>query len=418
MAVAISARTSFSLLYPEILNEFGWSRGLTAGAYSVGFIASTAMLPFLGPLVERFGPRIVIPVGALLTAGGFMMLMYINDPMGLYVAMGLLIMNGSMATSYVIHSMFIPNWFVRNRGLAVGIAFSGVGFGALVMLPLFQWIIETSGWRMACFYIAILVAVVLVPLNLLFQRARPEEMGLLPDGGAQAGANDAGSAARSERIHNKAWAATDWTVGRAVRTVRFWAMFTAMFAALFVWYGIQTHQTKFLIDKGFEPGFAATMLGLTAFFGIFGQIGIGALSDRIGRELSWTLAQAGFGVSAIILVLIARSPSVELVYLAMAAQGLLGYGMAALFGAITTEVFSGRRVASIVALMGLGGNLGGGTGPWVLGVTHDAYGSYEVGLWICWGMAILSIVCVWIVSPARIRTVSRTPRRSQRLKRA
>jgi MFS family permease len=417
MAVSISARTTFSLLYPELLTEFGWSLSVTAGAYSLGFIVSMATLPFFGILMEKAGPRFVIPLGALLTAGGFVLLTVINDVVGLYIAMGVLIVNGSMATSYVVHSMFLPNWFVRNRGLTIGIAFSGVGAGALILLPLFQYIIDLNGWRTACIYMAILVVIILLPLNIFFQRLTPESMGLLPDGEDQP--NDHGNAQQTtgnELILDHAWANTDWTVGRAVCTIRFWAMFTAMFCGLFIWYGIQTHQTKFLIDKGFDPSFAAAALGFTAFCGIFGQIGIGALSDRIGRELSWTISLAGFGAASVLMVLVGKSPSTELVYLAMAVQGLLGYGMSALFGAIVAEVFAGKRSASILALMGLGGNLGGGAGPFVLGAIHDAYGNYEIGFWLCWALSILSILCIWIVGPSRIRMLAREAKSLPRLR--
>lgn len=413
MAVAISARTSFSLLFPEILNEFGWSRGLTAGAYSLGFVASIVMLPLVGSLMERVGPRVVIPLGALMVGGGFVMLTVITDPIGLYVAMGLLIVNGSMCMSYIVHSMFLTNWFVRNRGLAVGIAFSGVGVGALVLLPLFQSIIDTNGWRGACLQMAIVVCVVIIPLNIMFQRMRPQDMGLLPDGEQVAERGTAAQPAGNDLIINHAWVNTDWTVMRALSTVRFWAMFIAMFGALFCWYALQAHQTKFLIDRGFDPVFAATMLGMVAVFGIFGGIGIGALSDKIGRELAWTLSMAGFGVTSVLFVMIIKSPSVELVYLAVAAQGLFGYGMSAVFGAIISEVFAGKRVASILAFMALGGNLGGGAGPWVLGASYDAYGSYEIGFWICWGVSILSIACIWIVSPGRIRMVAGDVKRSR-----
>lgn len=414
MAVAISARTSFSLLYPEILDEFGWSRALTAGAYSLGFVASIMMLPLVGWMMERVGPRIVIPLGAVMVAGGFVLLTVITDPIGLYVAMGLLIVNGSMCMSYIVHSMFLTNWFVRNRGFAVGIAFSGVGVGALVLLPLFQHIIDTNGWRQACLQMAIIVCVAIIPLNLMFQRMRPEDMGLLPDGETRP-TNDGAPQQTSadDLILNHAWVATDWTVARALSTVRFWAMFAAMFGGLFCWYGLQAHQTKFLIDRGFDPGFAATMLGLVAVFGIFGGIGIGALSDRIGRELAWTLSMAGFAVTAILFVLVIKAPSIELVYLAVAMQGLFGYGMSAVFGAVISEVFAGRKVASILAFMALGGNLGGGAGPWVMGAAYDAYGSYEIGFWICWGVAILSIVCIWIVSPGRIRMVAGEAKRGR-----
>ena len=418
MAIAVTARTSFSLLYPEILSEFGWSRGVTAGAYSIGFVASIALLPLVGLLMERLGPRLVIPIGALMVAGGFYLMAFITDPVGLYIAMGFLIVNGSMSMSYIVHSMFLPNWFVRNRGLAVGIAFAGVGVGAIVLLPVIQNIIDNEGWREACLKIAVVTVIVIIPLNIIFQRASPKPMGLLPDGDEPDGDRTvvAEPKQRREVILNRAWADTQWTIAKAAMTLRFWAMFFAFFGALFVWYALQAHQTKFLIDHGFDAQFAATVLGLVAFFGIFGQIGVGALSDRIGRELAWTVSLFGFGATSIIMLLIIEAPSVLLVYLAMATQGLLGYGMAAIFGAVSTEIFSGPRAASILAVMGLGGNLGGGAGAWVMGAVHDATGSYEGGLWICWAMSILSMLLIWVASPGRIRRMTSVHKRERRLR--
>lgn len=411
MAVAITARTSFSLLYPEILAEFNWSSGLTAGAYSIGFILSMGMVPLVGILMERVGPRVIIPLGALMVSGGFLLLMVISDPIGLYIAVGLLVVNGSMAMSYIVHSMFLPNWFVRNRGLAVGIAFSGVGVGSLVLLPLVQNIIAVDGWRDACLQMAIIVCVTIIPINILLQRKTPTDMGLQPDGDETPTEQEkVDRSAALVRDHE--WASREWTIASAMLTMRFWAMFIAFFGALFVWYGVQAHQTKFLLDMGFSSNFAATALGMAAFFGIFGQIGIGALSDRVGRELAWTLALAGFGAASVLLVLIGKHPTTELVYLAMAAQGLLGYGMAALFGAITAEVFAGPKTASILSVLALGGNIGAGVGAFALGAVYDAYGSYEVGFWMCWFVSIVSIVCIWIASPGRIRVVAREVHRA------
>ena len=112
------------------------------------------------------------------------------------------------------------------------------------------------------------------------------------------------------------------------------------------------------------------------------------------------------------MVLIGKSPSTELVYLAMAAQGLLGYGMASLFGAISAEIFAGPKAASILAVLGLGGNIGAGVGAFALGAAYDSYGSYEVGFWMCWAVSILSIVCIWIASPSRIRIVAGEAKRA------
>ena len=130
MAIAVNVRTAFSLLFPPILDEFGWQRGVTAAAFSVGFVSSEALAPKIGVLMVRWGPRVVIPIGAMSATLGLIAATYAASPIGLYLTLGVMVIGASIAMSYHVHSMFLPNWFVRRRGLAIGIAFSGVGVGA------------------------------------------------------------------------------------------------------------------------------------------------------------------------------------------------------------------------------------------------------------------------------------------------
>ena len=406
MAATISARTGFSLLFPALIDEFGWNRSVIAGAFSIGFIASTAFVPVVGFAMERYGPRVVLPFGGLLVAGGYAATSVITGPVGLYVAFGILVVCGSMATSYIAHSMFLSNWFDRRRGLATGIAFSGVGVGGLVLFPILQDLITDLGWRTACLVMAGIVVVITVPLNALFQRAHPAPMGLRPDGETDTEAVAQEQRANRMVIVDRAWVETDWSIAGALSTMRFWLLFTGFFCALFAWYAIQVHQTRFLTELGFGDRFAASILGLVGVFGIAGQIGIGGLSDRIGRELAWTLALSGYALCYAILLILPAYPSVALVYLMAAGQGLLGSGITSLFGPILSDVFAGKRFATILGLFSLGGNLGAGTGPFVLGLVHDRTGSYDTGFGICLAMALLSIMCIWSAAPRKVRRVA------------
>jgi sugar phosphate permease len=412
MAAAVSSRTGFSILFPALIDEFGWDRSVTAGAFSIGFVASTAFVPLVGAMMDRYGPRLVLPVGGLLIAVGYFAVTFVSGPLGLYGAFGILVVCGSMATSYIAHSMFLANWFSRRRGLATGIAFSGVGVGGMVIFPLMQWLIDDYGWRTACLAMAGFVVVLIVPLNAVFQRRDPEAMGLLPDGDAapeaDGGGEDGSSVRRRPRnvVVDADWVATDWTVARALATGRFWWLFTAFFCALFAWYAIQVHQTKFLVEAGFDQRFAASVLGLVGMFGIAGQIVLGGLSDRIGREESWTLALSGYVLCYGLLLVLERAPSPLLVYLMAAGQGLLGYGIASLFGPILSDVFAGPRFATIFGLFSLGGNLGAGGGPWVMGLIFDATGSYTAGFWICILASLISVVAVWMGAPRKVRVVA------------
>ena len=181
MGVGVNARTAFSLLFPPILDEFGWERGVTAGAFSFGFLVSAMLSPSLGRLMDRRGPRVVLEMGVGLMAVGLMLATLVRQPWHLYATLGVMVGGGSVCLGYTGQALFLPNWFVRRRGLAMSLAFSGVGVGSIILLPWVQVLIAGAGWRTACWVLAILMLVLLAPLNLLLRR-RPEDLGLEPDG--------------------------------------------------------------------------------------------------------------------------------------------------------------------------------------------------------------------------------------------
>jgi MFS family permease len=186
------------------------------------------------------------------------------------------------------------------------------------------------------------VLALLGPLNLLLKR-HPEDFGLEPDGAPPTGT----PADRAGNIVDHAWAAVDWTLGRALRTARFWWMALAYFCALFAWYAIQVHQTKYLTEIGFSPADAAWALGLVSLVAVPGQIALGHLSDRIGREWVWTIGNCGFVLCGLALILLSRHPTTMLFCFMVVTQGTLGYGLTSVLGAIPAEIFAGRHYGSI-----------------------------------------------------------------------
>jgi MFS family permease len=359
MGVGVNARTAFSLLFPPILAEYGWDQGVTAGAFSFGFLVSAGLSPVLGRLMDRHGPRLVIEAGVLLMGTGLLLATLVRQPWQLYATLGVLVGGGSVCLGYAGQSLFLPNWFVRRRGLAMSIAFSGVGVGSIVLLPSMQMLIEHAGWRAACVAMGALVLAVLVPLNLLL-RQRPEDIGLLPDGDRAAAAVTAGRPGTN--VVDAAWAAIDWTLPRAVRTARFWWLALGYFCALYAWYAVQVHQTKYLVEIGFTSTLAAWALGIVSLAGIPGQIMLGHLSDRIGREWVWTAGSCGFAICYVALLAMDQVPSVVLLYLMVIAQGMLGYGITSVFGAIPAEIFQGRHYGSVFGTLMLSAIGGGAAG--------------------------------------------------------
>lgn len=403
MAISVSARTSFSLLYLPILDEFGWTRGLAAGAFSFGFLVSAVVSPLIGRLMDRRGPRFVIELGVLLLAAGLLLATRIATPWQLYLTLGVLVGAGANCMSYTAQSLFLPNWFVRRRGLAISIAFSGVGVGALILLPWIQTIIQTEGWRASCWTMGILVLLVLGPLNLLLWR-RPQDVGLRPDGDGETSAVPHGT--RTITIVDPAWAAVEWTLGRAARTARFWWIVLGYFCALFAWYAVQVHQTKYLFEVGFSPIEAAWALGFVAIAAIPGQIALGALSDRVGREWIWTVACAGFAVCYAALIALEAGPSPTMLYVMVIAQGMFGYSLTSVMGPIVVEIFEGPNYGAIFGTLTIALIGGGAAGPWVTGTVYDLTGGYRLAFLAAIACCAMSAAAIWIAAPRKVRRVA------------
>lgn len=400
MAVGVNARTAFSLLFPPILAEFGWDRGVTAGAFSFGFLVSALVIPTIGRLMDRHGPLLIVEAGVVTMGAGLLLAVFVREPWQLYLTLGALCGGGVNCLAYTGQSLYLPNWFVRRRGLAISIAFSGVGVGSITILPWLQSRIDDGGWRGGCFMLGLLVLVLLGPLNLLL-RHRPEDIGLKPDGGVA----DAASRA-VDNVVDQAWVAVEWTLGRAARTSRFWWLALGYFGSLFAWYAVQVHQTKYLTEIGFSAEDAAWALGVVSLVAVPGQIALGHLSDRIGREWVWAIGNSGFVLCCLTLIALPAHPTMALLGVMVVAQGTLGYSLTSVMGPIPAEIFAGRHFGSIFGMIMLAAILGGAAGPWVAGLVHDLTGSYAAAFWLSLAGNLISIAAIWRASPGRVRAVA------------
>lgn len=405
MGVGVNARTAFSLLFPPIIDEFGWAHGVTAGAFSFGFLVTSVASPFLGRLMDRRGPRIVTEIGVGLVASGLILAGMIREPWHLYATLGVLVGGGSICLSYTGQSLYLPNWFERQRGLAMSVAFSGVGVGSIIFLPWVQSLIERAGWRAACWWMGLVVLVLLAPLNLLL-RKRPEDLGLEPDGDRAPGEIAAGN--RPANVVDPVWVAIDWTLARSIRTARFWWIAVGYLSGLYAWYAVQVHQTAYLVEIGFSASQAAWALGFVSLVAVPGQIALGHLSDRIGREWVWTVGNLGFVLCCLSLLLLRHAPTSMLLAFMIVAQGLLGYGLVSVIGAIPADIFQGAHYGTIFGSLMLAAIIGGAAGPWATGAMYDATGGYTAAFAVAMGCSALSAATIWLAAPGKVRAARRS----------
>ena len=403
LALAYTAWYSFSVFLVAILEEYGWSRALTAGVFSVFTVVHGLTGPLIGGMVDRRGPRLVVGVGAMILAAGLIGSSRISEPWQFYLFFGVVAAMGVGATGWIPNFTLLQNWFVRRLGTVVGIASGGVGFGILFLVPLAQYAILHVGWRITYVLLAAAVLAVMLPTTLLFQRRRPQDMGLLPDDSSARGEERRLEAERL--VVDREWASRDWTLRSAVRTYRFWMAFGAGMLLSFASQMVLVHHVALLVDAGYDKMLAASAVGMVGIASVFGKLLWGSASDRVGREVAFTagMSCALVGILLLMLAQAILAPWVPYVYGAWMG---IGYAVSAtLAPTLSADLFRGRSFGAIFGLMGAGNSIGGALGSWVAGYIFDLTGDYMAALSLGLVAILASIVCLWLAGPRKVRLV-------------
>ncbi len=410
---------SFSIFYLAVLEDLRWSRADTALALSTFYVVSGFASPFAGKLVDTFGPRLVMPVGALVTAGSFLWASQMSTLWQCYLAFGVMGALGATMLNIVPMTTIISNWFVRHRGLAIGLVSAGQGLGQ-VGIPLIQYLIDHAGWRGAYLVLGSIVLLVPTTLILLFLYGRPEDRGYsvadepqalrkrntVPAAdGESTQENDKKVEGREVVVVDREWAERDWTVGRAIRTFRFWALTLGMVTLSTGFVIISVQLVAYLKDKGYSSTLAASAVGFEGFVNIFGRFLGGALADRIGREKTLV---SGVGLLLVCLLLLIASGAVISPVLVYAFALCYGMGFGIVLPALmasAADLFQGKHFGSILGVSWLCGYLGGALGAWLSGYFFDLTHAYTVNFVVTGVVMVASAVLFWKASPSKVRVM-------------
>jgi len=292
---------------------------------------------------------------------------------------------GLCAVSWVPSGTLIARWFSERRGSMLGLAFSGMGAGVLVMGPLAQWLITAYGWRAAYLVLGAGTLVVLVPLVWFGVREAP--VSAPPARGEVAGPTPTAASARRD-------------VGAALRTSAFWALFFAYLCTPLAVFSVVTHSVAFAVDHGFPRLFVAGIFGLTGLLSVVGRIGFGIAADRIGRATSATISYGCTAVGTLCLLALEMWPHAAALY-AYAIFFGLGFGARGpIITAMASQLFP-ARFGAIYGFLSVGNGIGGGIAPWFAGFVHDLTGSYRIAFLIAVAFCAVGATCFWLARPPR-----------------
>lgn len=373
LAIGGSLVGTFPVFYVAFLDEFGWSRADTALAFSASMVTFAVSAGVIGALIDRWGPRRVIPAGIGVLAAGLVLMSTLSNLSTLYVYYGLVVALGVTLIGFIPTSAVVNNWFVKRRSTALGLALSGRSFGSFVMVPLAAYLIGWVGWRNAYLILGVGIFVLLFPLNLAFHKPLPASRE---------------SAAMKEGEES-------WTLRRALSDRTFWFLFLAGIFAGMSFSIIGVHQIAHMVDMGISRIGAASFLGGMAILRAVGGIGGGWVADRLGRRGGYVLSSA-LGVSGILCLMWLSADRIYLAYFFIFFYGLGAGARATIFVSLKADVFSGRSFGKILGFSQMGSGLASGVGPWLAGYLYDVQGNYQSAFWLTLVMNALTIAAVLI----------------------
>ena len=384
MVATWGAFYSFGIFFKPISMEFGWTRAMTAGAFSLATIIQGVVAIPVGRLTDRFGSRMVITLCGFLLGLSYLLMSQINSIWQLYLFYGV-ILGISMGGYFVSLVSTTARWFVKRRGLMTGIVVAGIGLGAIIMPPIANWLISSYDWRISYIIMGGTVLVIVV-LAAQFLRRKPDLIGQTLAG--QEETKEQESALETGEVPFKT----------AIRTRQLWMACAMFFCFGFCLFSIMVHIVPHATDLGISTANAATILSIIGISSIVGKVGMGYVIDRTGSRLGWVI---GFIIMAI-----------ALFWLTVAGEAWMFYAFAIIFGfayggcvsaeaPLIAELFG---LSSHGVLLGVGSfifTIGAAIGPLLAGYIFDAASSYRAAFLICGIVAILGLILTAFVKPIR-----------------
>jgi MFS family permease len=382
MVLIFSVHYAFGVFFKPMSSEFGWTRAMTAGAFSLVWISQGLLASVMGGLNDRFGPRLVLTVCGCLIGAGWLLTSQISAVWQLYLFYGVIVGAG-LGGTFVPLTSTTARWFVAKRGLMTGFVTAGVGIGTFVGPPIANWLIGFYSWRTS--YI-ILGSVVLVGtvIGAQFLRRDPAQMGTRPFG------------ERERPVHEASAMASGRSLKEAAATWQFWTMCAAFFCYGFSLSAILLHLAPHATDLGISASGAATLLSVIGGASVAGKVLLGGLADRTGNKQIYVVSFILMSASLFWLV-----PARQLwaLYLFATAFGFAYGGLATAHSPLVAWLFGMRQHGLIFGVSFNGWTLGCAVGPLVAGYLFDASHNYQVAFLTCAISAMIGLALTATLTP-------------------
>lgn len=384
MLVGYGLYNSFGIFLTPLINEFGWTRATTSGAFSLSMILCGVLGIVVGGLTDKFGSRIVMTACGCFLALGFLLMSQISAAWQLYLFYGIIIGIGISGVWVPLLST-VARWFDKKRSLMTGIVLSGMGLGTLISPLVVSRLISTYDWRMASMILGIVLLVIIV-LASQFLRHAPSQKGQTPYSENEA-------VEQEPPLETKAF-----SLREASHVRQFWMVFGILFCWGFCAFSVVVHIVPYTIELGIPAVNAANILATIGGISVIGNYVLGHLGDRIGNRRIFII---GFIIWTAILLWLVPSKQLWMLYIFAIIFGFADGGLAASESPIIAWLFGLRSHGLIFGVLGLGFTIGGAVGPIVTGQIFDLTGGYQVAFLVCAAFSIFGLIISSILKPIK-----------------
>ncbi len=354
--------------------QFGWSRTVLSGAFSLSQLEGQIMAPLIGYLIDRFGARVLIFIGTVLLGLGFLMFSQTTNIFYFYLAYAVIMVGSSMGTWHPIMTT-VNHWFVRRRGTAMAIAGEGNFIGGLLLVPLLAWAVEPGrhGWSITAMGIGIVFIALAFPMWRLFRNS-PEEYGQYPDGDTPNSRSETLSQ-EEQTQESEISEGPAFTARQAMRTRSFWYITFGHAFSSCMYVTLTVHFVPMLTDKDISLQTAAFVWAAVNAAGAIFQLVGGYVGDRMPKNVALFIFSA-FQVAG--LALAAFIQNVPMAFLFAVVFGIGHGGRIPIVTAIRGDYFGRRAFATIVGISMVPIGITNLVAPLFAGVMFDLKDSYEI----------------------------------------
>lgn len=390
-AVAFGNQYSAGVLLKPIINEFGWSRAMTAGAFSLGYVTNGIAAILLGGLTDRYGPRITVLMGGLLLGAGLLLSSRMHSLWEFYVYYGVMVGMGAGGV-YVPLASVVARWFDKFRGLALGITAGGIGAGTLIFSPVVGEVNAAMGWRAAYAVLGIVALVVIAACSLLLSGS-PRSKGLLPYGNKGETAPVA--------VGRPVAAPRSSSFRRALQSLPFWLLSVTYICEALGRFVVMTHIVAYSTDIGVAPLVAANILGVIGGASVGGRIVMGTASDRIGSRRALAICLA---VNAVMMLTLPLLRQTALLFLFAIIFGFCYGGVVPQIPAVSGRIFGLAALGAIYGALFTAGGVGAAVGSTMAGYVYDRFGSYTIAFLVGGASIALSMLLALLIKERKLES--------------